>query len=261
MSKILINLPQQQYILRNVFHLGLKDTPCICDECGAAIKNVCVVQGMADRLYYNLGTTCVEKHSKEDENFLTSASQYKLKMAKKANSKIDSFIKLYKDLEKDSNVTNIFLSIYPEQKRTNKGIVEHAIVTIMWLYDPESQIDRSNENWYLNAGNYAWSSSRHTKGDPSLDLAFVDVEKNSELKAIFENAAWEYPVKDDFSNEAVLQAYKDGWKDPNFKNTDYGWYNNHFAWYLDIYYPTWEEKRAAIENEIAALKKEHNITW
>lgn len=259
MSKILVNLPQQTYILRNCYTLSIKDAPCICDECGAVIKNVCVVQGMADKNYYNLGTTCVEKHSKQDENFLTSASQYKLKMAKKANSKINKFIKLYKDVSNDPNVVGKFLSIYTEKKCTNKGIVKHANVTLFWLYDPESQIDRANENWYLNTDHsFAWDSSRHTKENIVLDLAYVDVEHNAELKEIFSNTEWEYPVTDDFSNDAIVAAYEAGYEDPEFKKE---WSNNHFDWYLKQHYADWYEAEKEIYKEIDQLKEDHGITW
>lgn len=259
MSKILVNLPQQTYILRNCYSLGVKDTPCICDECGTAIKNVCVVQGMADRNFYNLGTTCVEKHSKEDENFLTSASQYKLKMTKKAVSKVNKFIKLYKEVSSNPDVIGKFLSIYIEEKRTNKGIIKHAIVTLFWLYEPESRIDRSNENWYLNTGhNFAWDSSRHMKEDIVLDLGWVDVEHNSELKEIFTNTEWEYPVTNDFSNDAVVAAEAAGYADPEFRKE---WTNNHFDWYLRQHYADWYKAEREVYKEIDQLKKEHGITW
>lgn len=259
MSKILVNLPQQTYILRNCYALGAKDTPCICDECGTAIKNVCIVQGTATGEYFNLGTTCVEKHSKEDENFLTSASQARLKTAKKAISKINKFIKLCKEVSSNPGVVGKFLSVYTEKKRTSNGFVTHAKVTLFWLYDPESQIDRSNENWYLgiNSG-FAWDSSRHTKDDIELDLGYIDVSKNSELREIFSNTDWEYPVTDDFSNDALVAAEKAGYQDPEFKKE---WSNNHFDWYLRQHYSKWYDDEHKIYNEIEQLKKEHGITW
>lgn len=259
MSKILVNLPQQTYILRNCYTLGLKDAPCTCDECGTVIKKVCVVQGKATGEYFNLGTTCVEKHSKEDENFLTSASQYRLKTAKKAISKINKFVKLYKEVSSNPDVIGKFLSIYTEKKRTGNVFVTHAKVTLFWLYNPESRIDRSNENWYLgtNSG-FAWDSSRHMKDDIELDLGWIDVSKNSELREIFSNTEWEYPVTDDFSNDALVAAEKVGYQDPEFSK-EYS--NNHFDWYLRQHYSKWYDDEHKIYNEITQLKKEHGITW
>lgn len=227
MAKILVNLPQQTYILKNFYTLGLKDAPCFCDECGAAIKNVCVVQGTADKQLYKLGTTCVEKHSKKDTNFLTSASQYKLKMAKKSGSNVSKFIKLYKDVSSNPDILDKFLTVYISEKVTNKGKVKHAEVALVWLFDPDAQTE------------YNWATSYHSKDRITIDLAWVDVTQNSELKEIFSNTKWEYPVADDFSNEAVVNAYEEGYKDPEFQKT---WSNNHFDWFLKTNYEDWYKR-------------------
>ena len=145
-------------------------------------------------------------------------------MAKKSNSNVNKFIKLYKDISSNLDVLDKFLTVYVSEKYTSKGRVKHAEVALVWLFDTEAETD------------YKWASSYQLTNKIVIELNWVDVTQNSELKEIFSSTKWEYPVDDDFSNEAVVAAYEDGYKDPEFEKT---WSNNHFDWFLKTNYEDW----------------------
>ena len=78
-AKYFKTLPDQEYVFKTFFTCGKNEGLC-CSDCGTYITNVVQVIGKADRMVYNLGTTCCDKISKDRSVFLTPLSVQRKKL-------------------------------------------------------------------------------------------------------------------------------------------------------------------------------------
>ncbi len=94
-AKYFQTLPDQQYVFKNFFTCGKNEGLC-CADCGTYITNVVQVIGKADKMIYNLGTTCCDKISKDRSVFLTPLSVQRKKIFM---TQFKKFQKIRKELE------------------------------------------------------------------------------------------------------------------------------------------------------------------
>ena len=94
-AKYFKTLPDQEYVFKTFFTCGKKEGLC-CSDCGTYITNVVQVIGKADRMVYNLGTTCCDKISKDRSVFLTPLSVQRKKFFM---TQFKKFQKIRKELE------------------------------------------------------------------------------------------------------------------------------------------------------------------
>ena len=65
-------IPKQTYKLISVSKFGMFEAnPTTCDDCGRAICNVAVIEGLQDGKRYTVGLTCVKKLLKQTITFET----------------------------------------------------------------------------------------------------------------------------------------------------------------------------------------------
>lgn len=85
-KKYFQTLPEQEYVFKNYFECGKNEGVC-CADCGTYITRVVQLYGTADRLTYNVGTTCCNKISKDRSVFLTPKSVQRKKLFMTAYAK------------------------------------------------------------------------------------------------------------------------------------------------------------------------------